>query len=49
LLRFRKWQFALGAIISLAHDVLMVMGAYSLLSGIVPFTLEVDEQLLLPV
>src|SRR6185369_13546017 len=43
LFRFRKWQFALGAIISLAHDVLMVMGAYSLLSGVVPFTLEVDE------
>ncbi len=43
LLRFRKWQFALGAIIALVHDVLIVMGAYSLLSGIVPFTLEIDE------
>ncbi|MGB3074034.1 MAG: protein translocase subunit SecD, partial [Chitinophagales bacterium] len=43
LFRFRKWQFALGAIIALAHDVLMVMGAYSLLSGIMPFALEVDE------
>lgn len=43
LLRFRKWQFALGAIIALAHDVLMVMGAYSLLSGVLPFALEVDE------
>lgn len=43
LLRFRRWQFALGAIISLTHDVLMVMGAYALLHGIVPFTLEVDE------
>src|SRR6185295_11272993 len=45
LFRFRRWQFALGAIISLAHDVLMVLGAYSLLSGIVPFTLEADETL----
>ncbi|MCS6916943.1 MAG: protein translocase subunit SecDF [Chitinophagales bacterium] len=43
LLRFRKWQFALGAIIALIHDVFMVMGAYSLLSGLVPFTLEIDE------
>jgi SecD/SecF fusion protein len=43
LLRFRRWQFAAGAIIALAHDVLMVMGAYSLLSGILPFTMEVDE------
>lgn len=43
LFRFRRWQFALGAIIALAHDVLMVMGAYSLLSGVLPFALEVDE------
>ncbi|HUM47496.1 MAG TPA: protein translocase subunit SecD, partial [Chitinophagales bacterium] len=43
LFRFRRWQFALGAIIALAHDVLMVMGAYSLFSGILPFALEVDE------
>ncbi len=43
LLRFRKWQFALGAIIAIAHDVLLVMGAYSLFSGVLPFALEVDE------
>ncbi len=43
LVRFRKWQFALGAIIALAHDVIIVMGAYSLFSGVLPFTLEVDE------
>jgi SecD/SecF fusion protein len=45
LLRFRRWQFALGAIIALIHDVIMVLGAYSLLAGIVPFTLEADETL----
>ncbi len=43
LLRFRKWQFALGAIVAIAHDVLLVMGAYSLFSGVLPFALEVDE------
>lgn len=41
--RFRKWQYGVGAIIALAHDVLMVMGFYSLLKGIMPFSLEVDE------
>ena len=44
LFRFRKWQFALGALVSLAHDVLMVMGLFSIFAGIVPFSLEVDEQ-----
>lgn len=43
LLRFRKWQFALGAIIALAHDTLMVMGLFSIFAGIVPFSMEVDE------
>jgi SecD/SecF fusion protein len=43
LIRFRRWQFALGAIVSLFHDVLMVMGLYSIFSRILPFSLEVDE------
>jgi SecD/SecF fusion protein len=43
LFRFRRWQFAIGAIIALAHDTLIVMGIYSLFSGILPFTMEVDE------
>lgn len=42
--RFRKWQYSLGAIISLAHDTLIVMGVFSLLEGVVPFSLELDEQ-----
>jgi len=42
LLRFRKWQYALGAIVALAHDTIIVMGAYSLLYSIVPFSMEVD-------
>ncbi len=43
LIRFRKWQYALGAIIALAHDVLMMMSFYSLLDGILPFAMEVDQ------
>ena len=43
LIRFRKWQFATGTVIKLAHDVLIVLGLFSLLDGIVPFTLEIDQ------
>lgn len=43
LIRFRKWQYALGAIIALTHDVLMMMGFYSLFDGILPFPMEVDQ------
>lgn len=43
LVRFRKWQFATGTVVKLAHDVLIVLGLFSLLDGIVPFTLEIDQ------
>lgn len=43
LVRFSRWQFSLGAVAALVHDVIMVLGLYSLLHGLVPFTLEVDQ------
>lgn len=43
LIRFRRWQYALGAIVALAHDVLMMLSFYSILDGILPFTMEVDQ------
>jgi SecD/SecF fusion protein len=43
LFRFQKWDFALGAIVALFHDILITMGVYSLLNGIVPFTLELNQ------
>lgn len=43
LARFRKWQYALGAIIALTHDVLMMLGFYSIFDGILPFAMEVDQ------
>ena len=42
-IRFRTWQFGLGALLSLTHDALIVMGLYSLLHGLLPFSLEIDE------
>ena len=43
IIRFRTWQFGLGAIVSLAHDVLFVIGAFALLHGIMPFSMEIDQ------
>jgi len=43
LIRFSKWQYSMGAVVALLHDVIMVLGLYSLLHGLVPFTLEVDQ------
>ncbi|MDZ4668176.1 MAG: protein translocase subunit SecDF [bacterium] len=43
LIRFKKWQYALGATIALAHDVLMMLSFYSIFDGILPFAMEVDQ------
>lgn len=43
LIRFRKWQYSLGATIALAHDVMMMISFYSIFDGILPFTMEVDQ------
>lgn len=42
-IRFKRWTFGLGGVIALAHDSLITAGMYSLFSGILPFTLEVDQ------
>ena len=43
LLRFRKWQFSLGAVAAVFHDVLIVLSIFSLFYGILPFSLEIDQ------
>lgn len=43
LIRFRKWQFSLGAVIAVFHDVLIVLALFSLFYGIMPFSLEIDQ------
>lgn len=42
-LRFRKWQFGLGALLATTHDVLIVLSVFSILWGILPFTMEIDQ------
>lgn len=43
LIRFRRWQFAMGTMISLVHTVLMVLSIFILLENIMPFSLEIDQ------
>ena len=43
MIRFKNWRYSAGAVLGLAHDTLMVIGVYTLLWGIVPFTLEIDQ------
>jgi SecD/SecF fusion protein len=43
LLRFRRWQFSLGAVAAVFHDVLIVLGIFSLTYKIMPFNMEIDQ------
>ncbi|REG85307.1 protein translocase subunit SecDF [Winogradskyella sediminis] len=43
LLRFKKWQFSLGAVSAVFHDVLIVLGIYSLTWRFMPFSMEIDQ------
>ena len=42
-IRFQKWDFAVGAAAALAHDALIVVSAFTLLNGLVPFSMEVNQ------
>jgi len=43
LVRFRKWQFGLGATLALVHDVALILSIFSIFNGILPFTLEINQ------
>ncbi|MFC5046796.1 protein translocase subunit SecDF [Aquimarina hainanensis] len=43
LLRFRRWQFSLGAVTAVFHDVLVVLGVFSLTWKFMPFNMEIDQ------
>ncbi len=43
LLRFRKWQYSLGAVAAVFHDVLIVLGVFSIASKFMPFNMEIDQ------
>ena len=43
LFRFRKWQFSLGAVAAVFHDVLLVLGIFSIAYKIMPFNMEINQ------
>ena len=43
LIRFKKWQYGLGAVIALFHDVLLVLSFFTILDGVLPFPLEIGQ------
>ena len=43
LIRFSNWQYGLGAVAALTHDSLIVLGIFSLLYNVLPFSLEIDQ------
>ena len=43
LARFRNVAFSVGAIVALGFDIILILGAYALLWGILPFSLEIDQ------
>ena len=43
LIRFRNFAFSVGALTGLAHNTLIVLGAYALLWKVMPFSMEIDQ------
>jgi SecD/SecF fusion protein len=42
-IRFKKWQYGLGAVVALFHDVLIVLSCYTILNKMLPFSLEIGQ------
>ena len=42
-IRFKKWQFGLGGLASLAHDTFFTVSLFSIFYGVVPFSLDIDQ------
>lgn len=45
LVRF-EWRYSMGAVAALVHDVTITLGIFSVLSGIVPFSLQIDQSII---
>tara|TARA_R110002050_G_scaffold104052_5_gene213259 strand:+ start:25655 stop:28639 length:2985 start_codon:yes stop_codon:yes gene_type:complete len=43
LFRFKKWQYSLGAVVAVFHDVVIVLGVFSLTYRFMPFSMEIDQ------
>ncbi|WP_289044734.1 protein translocase subunit SecDF [uncultured Olleya sp.] len=43
LFRFKRWQFSLGAVAAVFHDVIIVLGVFSITYKFMPFSMEIDQ------
>ena len=41
-----EWRFGVGAVTALAHDVTITLGLFSLLQGVVPWSLQIDQAII---
>ncbi|MDX1418922.1 MAG: protein translocase subunit SecF [Rubricoccaceae bacterium] len=41
-----EWRYSVGAVVCLTHDVLFTLGLFSLLQGVVPFSLQIDQAII---
>ncbi|TNE53767.1 MAG: protein translocase subunit SecD [Bacteroidetes bacterium] len=43
LIRFGKWQYSTGALVAITHDVIIVLGVFAALHGVLGFNMDVDQ------
>jgi SecD/SecF fusion protein len=43
LIRFKRWQFSLGAVAAVFHDIIIVLGVFSIAHRFMPFSMEIDQ------
>lgn len=46
LIRFKNWTFSLGAVTALFHDVLIVLGVFTIFNDIAPFSMQIDQAII---
>jgi preprotein translocase SecF subunit len=46
LIRFKTWYFSAGAVAALIHDVVIVLGVFTMLSDVVSFNLQIDQSII---
>ena len=46
LIRFKNWTFSLGAVAALFHDVIIVLGVFTIFNNIAPFSMQIDQAMI---
>lgn len=46
LIRFKNWTFSMGAVAALFHDVLIVLGVFTIFNDIAPFSMQIDQAII---